>query len=220
MFFVLPATAQAIEEPENYIQVTGNSEIEITPNEFYLAITLDEGDTKGRLPLETQRRQMVSALKSLGIDTEEALTMANMSNSYYKRTTSLDTARYQLYLTSSEQVVAVFEALGSLGISNISIERVSHTEIDKFKSQCRKQAIIDAKNIATELAEAIGQSIGHCIYIYDSNRGLTPTYHNDGIMMMRTASKVTAEEVVEEPIEFKKIKLSYSVNAKFRLNYK
>lgn len=210
----LPAVA---EEAENYIQVTGTSEIEITPNQFFISITLDENDTKGKVPLETQRRQMVSTLKSLGIDTEKALTIANISNSHYKRTTSLDSAKYQLLLTTPEQLTAVFDKLGTLGISNIVIERVSHTEIERYKSECRKQAIVNAKQIATELAEAIGQKIGDCIYIYDSNRGLTPTYYNDGVLYARTSSRAVTEQVEEEPIEFKKIKLNYSVNAKFRL---
>ena len=210
----LPAVA---EEAENYIQVTGTSEIEITPNQFFISITLDENDTKGKVPLETQRRQMVSTLKSLGIDTEKALTIANISNSHYKRTTSLDSAKYQLLLTTPEQLTAVFDKLGTLGISNIAIERVYHTEIERYKSECRKQAIVNAKQIATELAEAIGQKIGDCIYIYDSNRGLTPTYYNDGILYARTSSRAVTGQVEEEPIEFKKIKLNYSVNAKFRL---
>lgn len=212
--FALPVMA---EEAENYIQVTGTSEIEIVPNQFYIAITLDENDTKGKVPLETQRRQMVSALKSLGIDTEKALSIANISNSHYKRTTSLDVAKYQLLLTTPEQLTAVFDKLGALGISNIAIERVSHTDIERYKSECRKQAMVNAKQIATELAEAIGQQIGKCIYIYDSNRGLSPTYYNDGVLYARTASRAVAEQESEEPIEFKKIKLSYSVNAKFRL---
>jgi uncharacterized protein YggE len=79
--------------------------------------------------------------------------------------------------------------------------------------------MINAKKVATELAEAIGQSVGSCIYIYDANRDVTHTYHNDRIVM-RAMAKATNETttIEEEPIEFKKIKLSYSVNAKFRIN--
>jgi uncharacterized protein YggE len=79
--------------------------------------------------------------------------------------------------------------------------------------------MVNARTIASELAEAVGQSIGDCIYIYDSNRGVTPTYYNDGVMLMR-AAKSTNEMTVEEPVEFKKIKLSYSVTTKFTLNGK
>lgn len=214
--FALPLFAQ---ESENYIQVNGVSEIEIVPNQIYLTITLDESDSKGRQAIELQRREMVSALKKIGINTEKSLTMEDMSSSYYKRGNSLAKASYQLLLNSSEQVVKVYDALAELGISDINITRVSHTDIEQFKSKCRKEAMINAKNVATELAEAVGQSVGACIYIYDANRGVTPTYYNDRVMMRAMAKVANEESVVEqEPIEFKKIKLNYSVSAKFRIN--
>ena len=214
--FTLPVFAQ---ESENYIQVTGESEIEIVPNQIYLTIVLDESDSKGRQAIENQRREMVNALKKIGINTEKNLTMEDMSSSYYKRGNALSKASYQLLLTSSEQVVKVYDTLAVLNISDVNITRVSHTDIEQFKSKCRKEAMINAKTVASELAEAVGQTIGACIYIYDSNRGVTPTYYNDRIVM-RSMAKVANEESVieEEPIEFKKIKLNYSVNAKFRIN--
>lgn len=214
--FTLPVFAQ---ESENYIQVTGVSEIEIVPNQIYLTIVLDESDSKGRQAIENQRREMVNALKKIGINTEKNLTMEDMSSSYYKRGNALSKASYQLLLTSSEQVVKVYDALAVLNISDVNITRVSHTDIEQFKSKCRKEAMINAKTVASELAEAVGQTIGACIYIYDSNRGVTPTYYNDRIVM-RSMAKIANEEAVieEEPIEFKKIKLNYSVNAKFRIN--
>ena len=214
--FALPVFAQ---EEENYIQVNGTSEIEIVPNQFYLSITLDEGDTKGKQAIESQRKQMIAVLKSLGIDTEKQLTMADMSSSYYKRGTSLSMAKYQLLLSTTEQVVGVYDKLSEIGISNIELSRVSHTDMEQYKSKCRQDAMKNAKTIATELAAAVGQSIGSCIYIYDSNRGITPSFYNDGIMLMRSVAKISAEMAEEPtPVEFKKITINYSVTAKFRLN--
>ena len=214
--FVLPVFAQ---EEENYIQVNGTSEMEIVPNQFYLSITLDEGDTKGKQAIELQRKQMIAVLKTLGIDTEKQLTMADMSSSYFKRGTSLSIAKYQLLLSTTEQVVSVYDKLSEIGISDIDISRVSHTDMEQFKSKCRQDAMKNAKAIATELATAVGQTIGSCIYIYDSNRGITPSYYNDGIMLMRSVAKISAEMAEEPtPVEFKKITINYSVTAKFRLN--
>ena len=216
MVFTLSATAQ---EAENYIQVNGLSEIEVVPNQIYLSIVLDESDTKGRQAIESQRREMVTLLKKIGIDTDKSLSIEDMSSNYFKRGNSLSKASYQLLLSSSEQVVKVYDSLATIGISDINIVRVSHSDIEQFKSQCRKEAMINAKKVATELAEAIGQSVGSCIYIYDANRDVTHTYHNDRIVM-RAMAKATNETttIEEEPIEFKKIKLSYSANAKFRIN--
>jgi uncharacterized protein YggE len=216
MVFTLSATAQ---EAENYIQVNGLSEIEVVPNQIYLSIVLDESDTKGRQAIESQRREMVTLLKEIGIDTDKSLSIEDMSSNYFKRGNSLSKASYQLLLSSSEQVVKVYDSLATIGISDINIVRVSHSDIEQFKSQCRKEAMINAKNVATELAEAVGQSVGACIYIYDANRGVTPTYYNDRVMMRSMAKVANEESVVEqEPIEFKKIKLNYSVSAKFRIN--
>lgn len=214
--FALPVFAQ---EEENYIQVNGTSEMEIVPNQFYLSITLDEVDTKGKQAIELQRKQMIAVLKTLGIDTEKQLTMADMSSSYFKRGTSLSIAKYQLLLSTTEQVVSVYDKLSEIGISDIDISRVSHTDMEQFKSKCRQDAMKNAKAIATELATAVGQTIGSCIYIYDSNRGITPSYYNDGIMLMRSVAKISAEMAEEPtPVEFKKITINYSVTAKFRLN--
>lgn len=214
--FALPVFAQ---EEENYIQVNGTSEMEIVPNQFYLSITLDESDTKGKQAIELQRKQMIAVLKALGIDTEKQLTMADMSSSYFKRGTSLSIAKYQLLLSTTEQVVSVYDKLSEIGISDIDISRVSHTDMEQFKSKCRQDAMKNAKAIATELATAVGQTIGSCIYIYDSNRGITPSYYNDGIMLMRSVAKISAEMAEEPtPVEFKKITINYSVTAKFRLN--
>ena len=214
--FALPVFAQ---EEENYIQVNGTSEMEIVPNQFYLSITLDEGDTKGKQAIELQRKQMIAVLKALGIDTEKQLTMADMSSSYFKRGTSLSIAKYQLLLSTTEQVVSVYDKLSEIGISDIDISRVSHTDMEQFKSKCRQDAMKNAKAIATELATAVGQTIGSCIYIYDSNRGITPSYYNDGIMLMRSVAKISAEMAEEPtPVEFKKITINYTVTAKFRLN--
>lgn len=211
--FTLPAVAQ--EQAENYIQVNGVAEKEVAPNEFYLSITLDESDTKGKQEIDAQRRSMIAALKNIGINTEKSLSVANMASSFYKRNTSLATAKYQLQLSSAEQVAKVYDALESLNISDIRIERVSHSDLEQFRSQVRKEAIQNAKQVATELAEAIGQSIGACFYIYDSNYGVGGTRFVGSSRVYKSTNS-TAEE--EEVVEFKKIKLSYSVNAKFRLN--
>ena len=37
---IMVASPTFAQEAENYIQVTGNAELEITPNEFFLSITL------------------------------------------------------------------------------------------------------------------------------------------------------------------------------------
>ena len=207
----------AHETIENYVQVNGIAEKEVTPNQFYLTITLDTSVTKGKQEIDAQRRAMIDALKGVGVQTDKALRVADMSSSYFKRNTTLTAVKYQLYLTDAESVAKVYEALSDIAIANIKITKVSHSDLEQLRSQVRKEAILNAKKTATELAEAVGQSIGECFYIYDSNYNMGETRFVGSTAALRAYknSGDTAEE--EEVIEFKKIKLSYSVNAKFRL---
>ena len=80
---------------------------------------------------------MIDALKKLGVDVEKQLKVANMSSDFYKKASSLTTAKYQLLLHSAAEVGDVTAALGDLGISNVGIVRVTRSDIDSLKEQVR-----------------------------------------------------------------------------------
>lgn len=217
-----PAVAQ--EQPSkydaSYVQVWGQSEKEITPDEFYLSVTINEKDSKGRISIQTQERAMLGALKKLGVDTQKQLRVVNMSSDYYKRGNALAWKQFQLKLNAPEQVAQAFSALSDLGISNVSMEKVTHSQLERFKNEVRIAAMRSARTNAETLAEAIGQKAGRCFYIYDSNNDIVPHYGN--VFLARNMKAAATEDSVEEEIgaaglNFKTIKLKYSVQAKFVL---
>jgi len=215
----MSVSAQQNEQYNSFIQVNGRAEKEIAPDQFYLSIVINEIDSKGKISVENQQRDMIAALKRIGIDVEKNLKMANMSSSHFKKSTSLSTAKYQLELDSPAKVAKVYSVLGDMGISNISISKVSNSKIDELKEQVRIEAIRNAKATATTLAEAIGQSIGKCFYIYDSNSDVIPAFYDNAVVMrsMAKATGAVEEAVADEPLDFKTIKISCGVNAKFVL---
>ena len=214
----LPAAAQVQEAFPSYIQVNGCAEREIAPDEFYLQIVINERDSKGKVSVESQQRDMIAALKRLGVNVEKQLKVANLSSEFFKKNTSVATAKYQLQLGSSAEVGKVWQALDGLGISNVSILKVSHSQLERYKSEVRVEAMRNAKQNAATLAEAIGQTIGKCFYVYDSNNDVMPVFYNN-MAVMRSAKAFDAAEAAaeEEPLDFKTIKLQYSVQAKFVL---
>ena len=214
----LPAAAQVQEAFPSYIQVNGRAEREIAPDEFYLQIVINERDSKGKVSVESQQRDMIAALKRLGVNVEKQLKVANLSSEFFKKNTSVATAKYQLQLGSSAEVGKVWQALDGLGISNVSILKVSHSQLERYKSEVRVEAMRNAKQNAATLAEAIGQTIGKCFYVYDSNNDVMPVFYNN-MGVMRSAKAFDAAEAAagEEPLDFKTIKLQYSVQAKFVL---
>ena len=210
----LPAAAQMQEAFPSYIQVNGRAEKEITPDEFYLSIVINER----KISVESQQRDMIAALKRLGVNVEKQLKVANLSSEFFKKNTSVATAKYQLQLGSSAEVAKVWQALDGLGISNVSILKVSHSKIDEYKEQVRVEAMQNAKQSAQTLAGAIGQNVGKCFYIYDSNNNVMPVlYDNMAVMRSAKAMGVAEDAAADEPLDFKTIKLQYNVQAKFVL---
>ena len=184
----LPAAAQVQEAFPSYIQVNGRAEKEITPDEFYLSVIINERDSKGKISVESQQRDMIAALKRLGVNVEKQLKVANLSSEFFKKNTSVATAKYQLQLGSAAEVSKVWQALDNLGISNVSILKVSHSKIDQYKEQVRVEAMQNAKQSAQTLAQAIGQNVGKCFYIYDSNNNVMPVFY-DNMAVMRQGGR-------------------------------
>ena len=215
----LTAAAQQEAFP-SYIQVNGRAEKEIVPDEFYLSVVIDERDSKGKISVESRQRELIAALRKQGVDVEKQLKVANLSSEFFKKNTSVATAKYQLKLSSAAEVAKVWQALDALGISDVAIQRVSHSAIDRLKEEVRVEAIRNAQQSARTLAEALGQTIGKCFYIWDSNNDIVPAYYNNAVtvrsMKMMDAAGA-AEEAAEEPLDFKTIKLQYYVQTKFVL---
>jgi hypothetical protein len=215
----LTAAAQTQEAYPSYIQVNGRAEKEIVPDEFYLSIVIDERDSKGKISVESQQREMIAALRRQGVDVEKQLKVANLSSEFFKKNTSVATAKYQLKLGSAAEAANVWQALDKLGISDVSILRVSHSNIDALKEEVRVEAIRNAQQSARTLAEAIGQTVGKCFYIWDSNNDIMPAYYNNtmAVRSMKSMDAGSGESAGEEPLDFKTIKLQYSVQTKFVL---
>ena len=199
------------------VSVNGVSQIRVSPDEIYLSIRLDESDTKGRLPIEEQRRKMFSALKKAGVDAEKQLFVQDMSSDYFRRGRSLVATQYELKLSSADAVRKVFDTLDEAGITNVDVTRTSHSNMEGLRSEARTKAMQNAQQRARELAEAIGQSIGACYEISDFTTSSQAVYRKN--MLMSTAMDAVAAEA-EPDVEFEQIEINYNVSAKFYLNVK
>lgn len=219
-FVALGAAAQERETFPSYIQVTGRAEKEVTPDEFYLSITIDERDSKGKLSVEQQQRTMISTLKRLGVDTGKQLKVANLSSEFLRKKSSVATAKYQLMLGSAAEVAKVWQALDGEGISNVQILRVTHSQLESLKQQVRVEAMRNARQSAETLAGAVGQRVGRCFYVYDSNSDVTPYYYNNAVMtrsMAKGMDMAVESQADEEALDFRTIRLQYGIQAKFVL---
>lgn len=203
-----------IDQP--YIEVTGTAETEIIPNEIYLRITLDENDKKGRISVEKQENKMLSKLRALSIDLKKNLSVLDFDGYYKKKFLATNEVikikRYQLMVTDGKTLGEVYRVLDEIDISNISIIRVSHSEIEKHKRETKLKALKAAKEKANGYAAAIGQTIGKALYIRENQNY---SYSNTNNVLGRGyASEI--ENI--ENLNFKVITLTASIMARFILN--
>lgn len=210
---------------QNFIEVTGKAEMEIIPNEIYLKIVLNEKDFKGKENLDEIEKSMINKLREIGIDVEKDLAVKDIASnfkSYWIKASEIKTIKiFQLKVTDAKTAGSVFQALESIEISNITIERVDHSEILDFRRQVKVEAIKIAKIKAESLTNAINQTCGKAIHIQELNHQV---YNDMQGYVERATSNIIIRGVnsISKPeapdIEFETIKLEYSILVRFEIN--
>lgn len=223
-----PIQAQQTETYRKYIAVTGSSEREVTPNEIYIGIRIDEKDNKnGKITVAEQEREMIKMLKRTGIDTEKDLQVEDISGSIrtyaLRRNRVLTEKTYTLKVSNAQQMSEVFEGLSEIGISQAYVTKAARSDLKELKNELRAEAMINARETAEILAGAIGQSVGKAYMIVDNN------YYDNGVVYYRQAMRTTsargidADMAIEEEfaddaaLDFKSIKINCSVRVEFAL---
>ena len=210
---------------QNYIEVTGYAEKQITPNRIYLKILINEKDIKGQT-LDQIEKSMIVKLQEIGIEVSKDLVIedfiSNFKNYWILKSDILLIKEYQLLVYEAKTAGQVFTELEKLGISNISIDRLDHSEIEKFRQEVKVDAIKSAKEKANALATAINQETGRALYILEHGNNINMTGGLQGsvagIMIRGMASKSIYGSKAPDPnIEFEKIKFEYNMTVRFEL---
>lgn len=201
------------------VSVNGSAQIKVTPDVIYLAIKLDESDTKGKVTVEQQRKDMFSALRKCGIDIEKQLSVQGMSSSFYRKRGSLAATQYELKVGSADEARKVFEQLEKVGVVNVNITRATSSKLEEYRTEARQAAMRNAQMRASQLAEAVGQTIGACYEINDYTTNVEVSTR--GRLLMKNAVTMDAAGAVEEAepeVDFEQIVINYNISAKFYLN--
>lgn len=214
-------TKNFIDQP--YIEVSGSADTLVTPNEIFIRILLSEKDTRDRVSIEELEEKMVTALKGLGLDIEKDLTTSDMTSSFkfylLKNKDVIKTKIYTLKVTDAVAASKVFMKLEEIGISNTSIERVDYSDLDNLKNIMRTKAIVDAKQRAIALTKPLNQTVGTAIHIIDAENISQQLQGRVAGIQIRGISSFSNDNKYENmpKIEFEKIKVTASINAKFIL---
>ena len=217
VLMALGVQAQSEQAFPSFVEVSSSAYREVAPNMVYLSITINERESKGRITVEEQERDMVAVLKKLGIDTKTDLRVSDLSSSQLKRSQAVKTKSYQLKMTDVALVGSVYIALNEIGITTINIENVTNTNRDSIEDELRVEAIHNARDNAKLMAEALDQTVGKAFYIYihDAMVSTVRNEMNDGVVATFAMKRFDAPEPVIT--ELRKIRISVQVRAKFVL---
>lgn len=204
-----------------YIEVVGTGEMEIVPDQIYISFTLKERfEGKTKIAIEDQEKEMKKKLMKLDIDLKD-LQLADATSDFIKikrkKTDVIASKDYLLKVSTTGTLAKVFEMLDEINAFNADIQRVDHSEITKFRKEVKIMAIQAAKEKAGYLLTGIGEALGKPLFIqeretYDEFQPLRKTVANS-MMVMDVAQK---EEALPE-LSFQKIKLKYTVFARFAI---
>ena len=212
-------TKNFIDQP--YIEVSGSADTLVTPNEIFIRIILSEKDSRDRVSLEELERRMVIALKGLNLDTEKDLTTADINSNFkYYLLKSKDVIKTKLYMLKVKDALIasqVFIKLEELGISNTSIDRVDHSDLENIRNVMRANAIANAKTRANALTKPLNQTVGQAIHISDAENYNQQLQGRVAGIQIRGVASIQNGYAEMPKIEFEKIKVIANINAKFIL---
>jgi len=219
-FFSFSALAQQVDLRKK-ITVSGLAESEVTPDIIYVSISLKEyfkdNNSKNRIDITTLENQLVRAVQQAGLP-KESLTINSLSSfatrDKKKNPEFLASKQYRLKVNDLNRYNDIIGAIDPRGIAYTNIDSYDYSKIDRLKLELKVRALQLAKQKASLMVESIGDKLGSAIDIQEINNEIYPQAYRTNTMMMK-ASAADTESSAE--IDFKQIKLSYTVNVVFEI---
>ncbi|GAB4244931.1 MAG: SIMPL domain-containing protein [Ekhidna sp.] len=215
--FSINASAQGDRFERRSIEVKGSNEIEITPDEIFLRITLKEyKNGSKKIDLNELESDLVKSIRKLGIP-EEHLTVENVYGynwNWRKRKAEdfLGSKSFILKLSDLKQINDLVDMLDPEGLNNVNVQSYSHSKIEDFRKQVKIGAMRAAREKATYLLESVGANLGVLLEVQEIENG-----YQQPMMMMRS-NMVLAQESdggYQSDVEFMKIKVRAEMRVVF-----
>jgi len=207
-----------------YVEVTGEGKMEVVPDKIVLSIGIRENQ-KTKETVEQMEEKMRMALEGLGINTKEALAILDFNSAYgYAYRQGIRTSKqYELTITNPDVVSQVYAKLEEQGISNISLQDVTHSKLSEFEQQVKLDAVKSAKFKAEGMAGQLDQKVGKTLFIQEKYKYLPSEYlsraHYYRAEMYATGAISRASSGPEylPELNFNKIELAYTVLVRFEI---
>lgn len=203
-----------------FIQVTGTAKMEIVPDQIYLNILLSEENRNDKKHLQQLENEFLSIIDKLEIPRDN-LSLTDARSNFIKvpfwGKKISKSKEYQLMVKDVNTISKLFEELDEVGISNVSVSYVDHSQMVQFKKEVKINAVIAAKEKATYLLEAIGKEVGDPVSIIETDNIVPSLSSNVAGVTIRGSRSDLSDVYIDNQLVFEKITLSYSILATFKI---
>lgn len=222
LFFTTIIFGQSLKNDSPFIEITGNAELEISPDEIYLDIRLKERMKNGKKIILTDlENSFKKELEIIGIPrTNLFISDINsvISKTGWWSQEVLSIGKYSLKITSPQKLKKVFEIFKKLNITDTRITKATHSKLAFYKKKNRISAIKAAKEKAKYLLNAINATIGKPLKINETEHQLqdfAQLNHLNTASEYGNTSKVKSYR--KDIIQFENIKLTSSIYVVFEI---
>ncbi|GGH17786.1 SIMPL domain-containing protein [Mucilaginibacter phyllosphaerae] len=202
------------------IEVTGIAEQEVTPDIINVSISLKEYlNGKKKVTISQLEAQLEKAVAEAGIAKED-FTVNNLSSWNYetekkKNPDFLASKQYGIKFRDLNRFNQIMSKIDPKGIQNTNIDSYDYSKIDQIKNTLKLKALIAARDKAAFLVNGLGDKLGNALNITESDNSSFPQPRN--VMYMAKAMSADMAATPESDIDFKKIKLSFQIQAVFEI---
>jgi hypothetical protein len=200
------------------IEVTGVAEQEVTPDIINVSISLQEYmDGKKKITIDQLENQLEDAVKQAGVPKSDFMIndVSAWNNKWQKKKNPdfLAAKQYTLRLHDLNKYDQILSVVDPKGVQETNISSYDYSKMPELKRELKIQALLAAKEKATYLLSSINEKLGRPIDITETDNsnypGPRPMYANKAF-----AANVATPE---SDIDFKKVKLSFQVQAIFEI---
>ncbi|ADF52073.1 SIMPL domain-containing protein [Zunongwangia profunda] len=208
-------TAQNSTE-RNTVTVTGEGKVMVVPDKVIINSRIE---TEGLNPTDVKKdndkiaNDIFKYLKSQGVPEKniqtEYMNLNKRTDYNTKEETYVANQAISIKLDDLKNYEKIMQGLLKNGLNRINGVEFSSSKIEEYQKEARKKAVLDAKQKAEDLVEALDQKIGKAVMISENGGNTYP--------VMRMAEMKSAAQADQQTIAPGEMEISVNVNISFQL---
>lgn len=227
---IRPEPAPGIHRNPGYIEVSGWAEKEIVPDEIHYIIEIKEyfeeefqagsepEDYRTKVDIQTIEENFRKSLKKAGIN-KENIRLEDAGDYWRPRGQEFQISkRFDITLSQPGQIDLILENLDPKGINSLYIGKLDNSRMEEYDREGRIEALQDAREKATYMAETLGGKLGEALLIVENGTPGSRPIRAENMMFKSAVADYAGYSRSYSPEEFRLIRKSYSVMVRFSMD--